>query len=126
MHAVVLLKQILDWELPPRKFRIDPATNCPPADLAPKLLGPFEQNALELALQLKDAGVVRKVTALLGGGETGAETLRKALSVRADEAVLVEYAADGPEVHRGTWIDASEIELDNPKPDADTADWADA
>lgn len=97
MHAVVLLKQILDWELPPRKFRIDPATNCPPAGLAPKLLGPFEQNALELALQLKDAGVVTKVTALLGGGEAGVETLRKALSVRADEVVLVEYAADGPD-----------------------------
>jgi len=90
MQAVVLLKQILDWELPPRKFRIDPETRRPPDGLAPKLLGPFEQNALELALQLKEAGVVEKVTALLAGPSDAAEALRKALAVRADEAVHVE------------------------------------
>lgn len=93
MHAVVLLKQILDWELPPQRFRIDPATKRPPDDLGPKLLGPFEQNALELALQLKQAGAVEKVTALLlGPGEAG-EALRKALAVRADEALHVETEA---------------------------------
>lgn len=90
MHAVVLLKQILDWELPPQRFRIDPQTKRPPAGLAPKLLGPFEQNALELALQLKQAGAVEKVTALLAGPADAVEALRKALAVRADEAVHVE------------------------------------
>lgn len=93
MHAVVLLKQILDWELPPQRFRIDPETKLPPADLAPKLLGPFEQNALELALQLKQAGAVERVTALLAGPEEATEALRKALAVRADEAVHVEVEA---------------------------------
>lgn len=95
MHAVVLLKQILDWELPPKKFRIDPETKRPPDGLGPKLLGPFEQNALELALQLKDAGAVEKVTALLTGPADAAENLRKALAVKADEAVHVEV--DGAE-----------------------------
>jgi electron transfer flavoprotein beta subunit len=89
MHAVVLLKQILDWELPAARFRVDPATNRPPDGLAPTLLGPFEQNALELALQLKDAGAVTKLTALLAGPPDGVESLRKALAVRADEAVHV-------------------------------------
>src|ERR1019366_3894690 len=55
MHAIVLLKQILDWELPPSRFRIDPQAKRPAEGLGPTLLGPFEQNALELALQLKDA-----------------------------------------------------------------------
>jgi electron transfer flavoprotein beta subunit len=96
VHAVVLLKQILDWELPPQKFRIDPDSKRPPDGLAPKLLGPFEQNALELALQLKDAGVVEKVTALLLGPAEAVEALRKALAVRADEAVHIEVdVADG-------------------------------
>lgn len=90
MHAVVLLKQILDWELPPQRFRIDPTTKCPPGDIAPKLLGPFEQNALELVLQLKASGAVTKVTALLAGPPEAGEALRKALAVRADEAVHVE------------------------------------
>jgi electron transfer flavoprotein beta subunit len=89
MHAVVLLKQILDWELPPRRFRIDSESKRPPADLGPKLLGPFEQNALELALQLRDAGAVTRITALLLGEGSGSEALRRALSVRADEAVHI-------------------------------------
>jgi electron transfer flavoprotein beta subunit len=90
VHAVVLLKQILDWELPPQRFRIDAATKSPPDGLAPKLLGPFEQNALELALQLKASGAVTKVTALLAGPPDAGESLRKALAVKADEAVHVE------------------------------------
>jgi electron transfer flavoprotein beta subunit len=95
VHAVVLLKQILDWELPPKRFRIDPETKRPPDGLAPKLLGPFEQNALELALQLRDAGAVEKVTAVLAGPADAVDNLRKALAVRADEAVHVEV--DGAE-----------------------------
>lgn len=90
MHAVVLLKQILDWELPAGKLRFDPETNRPLEGLAPTLLGPFEQNALELALQLKDAGAVTKLTALLAGPPDGVDALRKALAVRADEAVHVQ------------------------------------
>lgn len=89
MHAVVLLKQILDWELPAAKFRIDPATNRPPDALAPTLLGPFEQNALELALKLRDAGAITKLTALLAGPADGVDSLRKGLAVRADEAAHV-------------------------------------
>jgi len=89
MHAVVLLKQILDWELPAARFRIDPATNRPPDGLAPTLLGPFEQNALELALKLRDSGAITKLTVLLAGPSDGIDSLRKGLAVRADEAVHV-------------------------------------
>ncbi len=89
MHAVVLLKQILDWELPAERFRVDPETNRPPEGLAPTLLGPFEQNALELALQLRDAGAITKLTALAAGPADSVDALRKALAVRADEAVHV-------------------------------------
>jgi len=96
MHAVVLLKQILDWELPAQKFRIDPGTKTPPNGLAARRLGPFEQNALELAVQLKDRNVVDTVTALLAGADDDVEALRKALAVGADDAVLVELPEDGP------------------------------
>lgn len=93
VHAIVLLKQILDWELPPSKFRIDPETKRPPDDLGPTLLGPFEQNALELALQLRDAGVVGRITAVLAGPAGAVDALRKALALRCDEAVHVEAEA---------------------------------
>jgi len=97
VHAVVLLKQILDWELPPRKFRIDQETKRPPDGLAPALLGPFEQNALELAIQLKETGVVERVTALLAGPPGAADALRKALAVRCDDAVHI--VVEAPDLH---------------------------
>lgn len=93
MHAVVLLKEILDWELPASRFRVDPTSGRPAADLGPALLGPFEQNALELALKLRDGGAVDRITALLAGPGESDDALRKALALRCDEAVRV--AADG-------------------------------
>jgi electron transfer flavoprotein beta subunit len=93
MHAVVLLKEILDWELPAGKFRVDETAKRAADGIAPMLLGPFEQHALELAVQLKDAGVVEKVTAVLAGPAGGVDGLRKALALRCDEAVHV--VADG-------------------------------
>lgn len=89
MNAVVLLKEILDWELPASRFRIDDGTMRPAADLGPKLLGPFEQNALELALKLRDAGVVDRITALSVAPGEQVDGLRKALALRVDEAVQV-------------------------------------
>jgi electron transfer flavoprotein beta subunit len=89
MHAVVLLKEILDWELPASRFRVDADSKRPAPDLGPSLLGPFEQNALELALKLRDAGAVHRITALTAGPGNGLEALRKALALRCDEAVHV-------------------------------------
>lgn len=89
MHAVVLLKEILDWELPAAKFRIDETAKRPPDGLAPSLLGPFEQHSLELALQLRDAGVVDRITAVHAAPGEAVEGLRKALALRCDEAVQV-------------------------------------
>ena len=43
-----------------------------------------------------------------------------------NETLTIEYVADGVEVHRGVWMDASDIVLDNPRPEADADDWADA
>lgn len=91
-HAVVLLKQILDPELPPSRFRIDPGTRQPAAGIGPELLGPFEENALEVVLALRDTGAVGRVTALAVGSPRTAEALRRALSLRVDEAVLVSVA----------------------------------
>jgi len=89
MRAVVLLKEILDWELPASKFRVDETAKQAADGIAPMLLGPFEQHSLELALQLKDAGVVENVTALLAGPAGSVNGLRKALALRCDEAVHV-------------------------------------
>lgn len=93
-HAVVLLKQILDPELPAARFQVDSGGRRPAAGIAPKLLGPFEQSALELALQLRDGGGGERVTAIAAGPESAMDVLRKALAVRADHAVLVNVPED--------------------------------
>lgn len=93
LHVVVLLKEILDWELPPAKFRIDEETQRPPANLAPSLLGPFEQHALEFALQLRDAGIAKRITALHAAPGEATDGLRKALALNCDDAMQV--VADG-------------------------------
>jgi hypothetical protein len=43
-----------------------------------------------------------------------------------EETLTIEYVADGVEVHRGTWMDPSDIELDNPRPAPQGDEWADA
>lgn len=94
-HAVVLLKQVLDPEVPASRFKIDPETKRPAKGIAADVLGPYERNALEVALQLKDQGAADKVTVLAAGDPSYQESLRRALSVRADEAILVDVTAAG-------------------------------
>jgi electron transfer flavoprotein beta subunit len=89
VNAVVLLKEILDWELPASRFSVDAETKRPASDLGPMLLGPFEQNALELVLKLRDAGVVDRITAVSVAPGEQVDGLRKALALRVDEAIQV-------------------------------------
>jgi electron transfer flavoprotein beta subunit len=90
LRAVVVLRGILDPELPPDRFRIDPATNRPSAGIASLVIGPFERSALEVAMQLHDSGAVEHVTVLAAGGPGTVEIVRKALGVRADAGVVID------------------------------------
>jgi electron transfer flavoprotein beta subunit len=88
------MKQILDPDLPARDFRIDRdhrEAERGGADLVPNI---FCENALETALQLRDA-TGGSITAVSFGTEESEEVLRKALAMTADEAALV-IRQDGP------------------------------
>jgi electron transfer flavoprotein beta subunit len=86
----VLLRGILDPELPADRFRVDPETRRPVAGIAPLVNGPFERSALEVAMKLRDSGAVEHVTVLAAGGRGTVEILRKALGVKADAGVVVD------------------------------------
>ncbi|MBX5464927.1 MAG: electron transfer flavoprotein subunit beta/FixA family protein [Clostridia bacterium] len=90
MRLVVGLKYILDPEIPPRDFRIDEEARRPIQGRASLVISPFDENALELALQMKDRDPATQVVALSAGPASSEEALRKALSLRVDEAVRVE------------------------------------
>jgi len=87
LRVLVCIKQILDPEIPPRNFRVDRTSKqVIPGDAA-WVLNPFDANALELALQLKDRQKDCSVTALTLGGEACGKVLRHALAMGCDEAL---------------------------------------
>lgn len=100
MHIAVCVKQILDPEISPRAFKIDPAAKLAERGGASLVPGPFDLNALEVAIQLKEKHG-GKVTVLTFGVKQAQEVLRRALAMGADEAVLIaddSFAAREPSV----------------------------
>lgn len=88
VNIIVCLKQILDPEVPARDFRVDNDRKEAVRGTANLVTNIFCENALETALQLKERSG-GKITALVFGGGEAEDTLRKALAMKADEAVLV-------------------------------------
>ncbi|WP_256358022.1 electron transfer flavoprotein subunit beta/FixA family protein [Bacillus sp. sid0103] len=89
MHIVVCLKHVLDPEITPRYFQIDPETNRPVSGDNDMVVDSFAENALELAIQLRDKTPGATVTAVCLGDESSEVVLRKALSFTANAAVRV-------------------------------------
>lgn len=89
MHIVVCLKQVLDPEITPKYFKIDPDTNRPENSDTDLVLDSFAENALELAIQLRDKVPGATFTALCLGDEESEEVLRRALAFTANAAVRV-------------------------------------
>jgi electron transfer flavoprotein beta subunit len=90
VDVIVCLKQVVDPELPARDFVIDPATMRQAQEGRPLVISTYDENALEVALQLKDGGGA-KVTALtLAPQGTVGDAVRLALAMGADEAVVVD------------------------------------
>ena len=57
-------------------------------------LNPFDEIAVEQAIRLKEAGQAEEVVAVSVGVEKAQETLRTALAMGADRAILVVAADD--------------------------------
>ena len=90
MNILVCLKQILDPEVPARDFRIDQVKRQAERGSANLVTNIFCENALETALQFRErVGDGSKITVLSYGSPSAEESLRKALAMKADTAVLV-------------------------------------
>lgn len=84
MHIVVCIKQVPDSA----QIRIHPVTNTIMRQGVPAIINPFDLFSLEEALRLKDK-VGARVTVLTMGPPMAEASLRKALSLGADDAVLL-------------------------------------
>ncbi len=90
MRIVVCVTQVLDPEIPPSEFRLDPERKAAAEGVGRLVLNIFDENALEVALQLRERLTERvEIIALTVGPPSAADVLRKALSVRADGAILI-------------------------------------
>jgi electron transfer flavoprotein beta subunit len=88
MNIVVCIKQVPETT----EVRVDPKTNALIREGVKSIVNPFDENAIEAGLQLKEAHG-GKVTALTMGPPQAEEALRHALAMGADEAVLLTDAA---------------------------------
>jgi electron transfer flavoprotein beta subunit len=85
---VVCIKQIIDPELPASQFKLDKASKRQLREGQNLVISAYDQNALEVALQLKEkAG--GKVTAISLGEAGATSALKSALGMGADDAVLL-------------------------------------
>jgi electron transfer flavoprotein beta subunit len=90
---IVCVKQVLDPEAPPASFKVDPATNrvIPPPGVPP-VISPFDEQAVEAALRIKDKHG-GKITVLSLGNKLVRDVVKKPLAMGADELVLLEDEA---------------------------------
>lgn len=88
MRIVVCLKQIIDPELPSSQFKIDPESKQQQSNGHPLVISPYDENALEVALQLKEQSAGH-ITVLSVGQSAAVSALRKGLAMGADEAALI-------------------------------------
>jgi len=90
MLIVVCIKQVPDTT----QVQIDPVTNTLVRDGIPFIANPYDTHALEEALRMKDRFGLR-VAAISMGPPNAEATLRKALALGVDEAILLSDRAFG-------------------------------
>ena len=88
MNTIVCIKQIIDPEIPSEQFKLDPATQRQVRGGLSLVISAYDQNALEVALQLREkAG--GKITALCLGSSDAMGAVKSALGMGLDAGVLV-------------------------------------
>ena len=90
---IVCMKQVIDPEAPVSLFKVDTESKqvIPPQG-TPPVLSPFDENALEAALKMKDAQEAM-VTVLSMGRNLARPVVKKALAAGADKLILLEDEA---------------------------------
>ena len=87
MHIIVCIKQVPDTE-ELAKVKINPETNTLIREGVPSIINPFDENAIEEALRLREKKG-GEVTALSMGPPQAEEALRKSLAMGVDRAILL-------------------------------------
>lgn len=87
MKILVAVKRVVDYNI---KVRIKPDGSDVDIDGLKMGINPFDENALEEALRLKEQGIATEIVAVSLGTSASQDVLRHALAMGADRAILVE------------------------------------
>ncbi|MDI6736088.1 MAG: electron transfer flavoprotein subunit beta/FixA family protein [bacterium] len=85
MKIIVCIKQVPETT----SVRIDPKTNTLIREGVQSIINPFDMNAIEAALQLKESCGDGEIIAISMGPPQAEEALREAISLGVDEAILL-------------------------------------
>ena len=91
MKAIVAVKRVVDYNV---KVRVKADGTGVETTNVKMSMNPFDEIAVEEAIKLKEAGVVTEIIAVSMGVTACQETLRTALAMGADRAILVETDAE--------------------------------
>jgi electron transfer flavoprotein beta subunit len=111
VNIIVCIKQVPDPEAPVTQFATDDAgRKMIPASSVASVVSPFDENAIEAGLQLKEAHG-GKVTVLSLGPLSSLEALKRGTRMGADDAVLIEGKdLPEPDPHGTAYVLAKAIE----------------
>lgn len=110
MHIIVCMKQVFDLQ----QIRIKGQTREPVLEGVPLVFGDFDKNALEEAVRIKEREEAQ-ITALAVGSPKLQETIKEALAIGADQAVILTDAAfDGADAAGSARVLAAAIEKIGP------------
>ena len=91
MKVLVPIKRVVDYNV---KVRVKSDGSGVETANVKMSMNPFDEIAVEEAVKLKEAGVATEIVVISVGTEHCQETLRTALAIGADRAILVETALE--------------------------------
>ncbi|MCI3206477.1 MULTISPECIES: electron transfer flavoprotein subunit beta/FixA family protein [Pandoraea] len=91
MKVLVAVKRVVDYNVKVRVKSDGTGVDVANVKMA---MNPFDEIAVEAAVRLKEAGVASEVIAVSCGTAQSQETLRTALAIGADRAILIESAKE--------------------------------
>jgi electron transfer flavoprotein beta subunit len=90
LNIIVCVKVVTDPEAPTTTFKIDSeGKHVIPAPGVPPVLNPYDENALEAALRIKEVQPAR-ITVISVGQTVPKAVIRKSLAVGADDLIVIE------------------------------------
>jgi electron transfer flavoprotein beta subunit len=111
MNIIVCIKQIIDPEMPPAKFKIDTvAKKVIPPEGIPLVVSPFDEQAVEAALRIKDQQGA-KITTLTMSQDSATDAMKHVLSMGVDEGVIIsDRAFEGSDAFSTAYVLSKAIE----------------